>query len=159
MKLKYLYERDDLVADFVARMIPYVRDRGFGNCSAIGVVDERDELIAGIVYHKLAPEAGVIEISAAALPGTAWLTPATLAVAYSFPFLRCGCQMVIHTVQASNTRVLWQLAAIGCSHVTVPRLFGRDKDGVHCLLTIEDWAASKLCQRFWRQQQQHERAA
>jgi hypothetical protein len=146
MKLSYLYDKDALVADFVARMIPHVRARGFGNCRAIGVVDEHNELIAGMVYHHLSPEAGVMEISIAALPGRQWVNKTTLGVVYDFPFLQCGCQMLVHVVQAADTRALRQMDAIGCKRVEVPRWFGRDTDGVFCLLTFEAWADSRLCQ-------------
>ena len=44
MTLRYLYGRDDLVAPFVARMIPNVRELGFGKCKTIGVLDENNEL-------------------------------------------------------------------------------------------------------------------
>jgi RimJ/RimL family protein N-acetyltransferase len=151
--LKYLYDRDKLVADFAARMIPHAYARGFGNCRAIGVVDEHNELIAGMVYHHISPEAGVMEISVAALPGRQWLSRATLAVMYEFPFRQCGCQLLLHTIEVGNIRALRQLLAIGCKRIDFPRLFGRGRDAVVCTLTREAWESNKLCQRFWRHRQ------
>ena len=53
--MRYVLDQHELVADFVAQMIPHMRERGFGPCRAIGVVDDNDELIAGLVYHNLRP--------------------------------------------------------------------------------------------------------
>src|SRR5580765_7938700 len=146
--MRYVLDQHELIARFVADMIPHVRDRGFGACRAIGVVDDDDELIAGLVYHNLDPQAGLIELSAAALPGRQWATRTTLKLMYQFPLLQCRCQMLVQRTLASNERLLGQLARLNYRFIAVPRLFGRHEDGVLCLLTYEDWVAGKLCQRF-----------
>jgi hypothetical protein len=142
MTLKYYYKQDGIVARFVARLIPHCR--GFGAYRAIGILNKQDELIAGAVYHNFIPEAGVIEGSAAALPGHRWVTRQTLQVLYDFPFRICRCQMVRHVVRGSDLRSQRALAAVGCMHVTIPRLFGRNEDGVYCLLTVEAWTSSRF---------------
>jgi hypothetical protein len=76
--VKYLYGHDGAVCDFVASLIPSCRERGFGNAKAIGVLNNDGFLIAGIVYHNYDPDAEIIEISGAALPGVNWLTRETL---------------------------------------------------------------------------------
>jgi hypothetical protein len=147
--LGYVYEEDKLIAQFVAQMIPHVRDFGFGdNVRTIGVVNDKGELIAGFVYHNYDPGAEVIEISGAGLPGSRWCTPFTLGKIYRYPFLQLGCQMIVQRVPASNTRLLREFAALNYMLIKVPRLFGRDQDGVLGLLTREDWAANKICQRY-----------
>jgi RimJ/RimL family protein N-acetyltransferase len=148
MMLKYLFGEDELVAAFVAAMIPRVRQRGFGRCKTIGIVDGDNELIAGLVYHHLDPEAGLIEISGAALPGRLWATRETLKLMHQVPFIQYGCQMVIMRVEAANERLLRQLMALGYELAPMPRLYGREQDGVICWLTDDAWAASKLCQRY-----------
>src|SRR3954470_13693510 len=99
--LRYVYGYDKLVADTVAQMVPHCRERGFGKCRAIGVLDEGGRLIAGMVYHNWCPEAGTIDISAAAITPR-WLTRRTLAVLYGYPFLRLRCQMITQCVPAEN---------------------------------------------------------
>jgi hypothetical protein len=146
--MRYLFDHDQMVAHFVAQMIPQCRERGFGACRAIGVVDADNELIAGIVYQNFSPSSGMIELSCAALPGRVWLTPQTLGVMYRYPFLQVGCQMCLHKTLASNERLLRQLAAINCILIRMPHLFGRDQDGVIAVLTFEDWAANKICRRY-----------
>lgn len=145
--LDYVYDHDEIVADFVAALIPACRGRGFGRCKTIGVV-EGGLLIAGLVYHNYDPDAGTIEISGAALPGHYWMTRETLKRMYQYPFLGCRCQMVINRVPADDERQLRQLAAYNYMFIRVPRALGRDKDGVLCLLTREDWEANKFNQRW-----------
>jgi hypothetical protein len=160
MTLRYVFDQHELVADFVAQMIPHVRRTGFGKaCRAIGVVDENDELIAGLVYHNLSPQAGLIEISGAALPGRLWATRETLKLMHAYPFVTCGCQMVVMKVPADNARLLKQLALLGYELILLPRIFGRERDGMYCYLTYEAWTDSALCRRYRHHIVQAEEAA
>ena len=145
--IDYVYGQDDVIAHAVAQMIPACRERGFGACKAIGVIDNDGRLIAGIVYHNWHPEAGVIEMSVAALPHAQWRTRETLRRMYEYPFEQIGAQMVLHMTSADDERVLRQLATIGYMLVTVPRLLGRDRDGVLCLFTREAWEQCKFIKR------------
>ena len=79
----------------------------------------------------------------AALPGHRCVTPATLAVMYRYPFMELGCQMVAHTFPKSSAHLERQGAALGGMLINIPRMFGREMDGTVCLLTYEDWVASK----------------
>ena len=145
--LAYVYGHDEIVAQFTAQLIPHCR-RGFGpNVKAIGVVDD-GRLIAGIVYHNWEPDTGIIEISGAALPGKAWLSRETLKQMFQYPFLQLGCQMVVQRTPADDERLLGVLARFNYSFVRVPRLFGRDRDGMVCLLTREAWEANKFNRRL-----------
>ncbi len=145
--IDYVYGYDELVAGFVAQLIPSCRTRGFGNCKAIGVINN-GVLTAGFVYHNYDPDAQVIQVSGAALPGARWCNRETLWRVFQYPFLQLDCQMIIQLVDADDERTLGQLARIGHAFKTIPRLFGRDKDGVLATLTSEDWDASKFNQRL-----------
>jgi hypothetical protein len=144
---QYVYGDDVVVGGFVASMIPATRNRGFGKCMTIGVVDG-DQLIAGIVYHNWNPEAGVIEISCAALPGSRWMTRETIKRAYQYPFLYLGSQMVMQMTAADDLPLLRQLNALNYAFVTLPRILGPNDDGIVCLLTREAWLESKVCRRY-----------
>jgi hypothetical protein len=156
--MKYVYDQSELVANFVAQMIPHVRALGgFGRCSAIGITETiggRDELVAGLVYHQFDPLAGLMEISGAALPGVQWATRRTLLVMHSYPFGLCKCQMVIMRVARDNERLLHQLLRLGYELTEFPRMFGREKDGAICRLTDDKWRAHKITKRLLRGQQQ-----
>lgn len=144
--LQYLYGHDDAVAKFVAELVPHNAGRGFGRCKAIGVLDGDGRLIAGIVYGNWDPQAGVIEIAAAAI-SPRWLTRRTIDMMYGFPFRQLECQMVVQRTPADNERLLRQLAVGGYNFYLIPRLLGRDRDCVVCTLTREAWLASKFIRR------------
>lgn len=155
MPLRYLFGQDEIVGRFIVRLTPHNGGYGFGNSKTIGVLDESGNLIGGVVFGNFDPVAKTIEMAGAAITPR-WLTRQTIEVIYDYPFLRCGCQMVYQRTLADNERLLRQLAAGGYSFIKVPRMFGRDMDGILCLLTYEDWASS----RFIRgRHKQMERAA
>jgi len=116
--LSYVFDQTLIVAPFVAGLIPECRDRGFGACSTIGVLDHDGYLIAGLVYRNWFPEVGTIEISGAAIPGSNWLTRRTLQIIYDYPFYQLGCHMVIQTTMADNEIVLRIKAAISTASAT-----------------------------------------
>jgi len=152
MTLRYVYDQDQLVADFVARAkvaSGFTKRAGFPkNLRAVGIIDERNELIAGIVYFNYNPEAGTIEMSVEALPKQRWLTPTTLGIMFQYPFLHCNCQMLITKTMGRSKHVQRMLAAMNFKLILVPRAGGRNEDGVLALLTYEDWLASKFTKRF-----------
>jgi hypothetical protein len=146
--LDYVYGHDVIVADFVAQLIPRCRERGFPPASkAIGIIKD-GALIAGVVYHNYEPEAQVIEISGAALPGHQWVTRETLKRSYVYPFITCGCQMVVQRNSVRDERLLGMLAHLNYAFIPIPRMLGRDEDGVLCCLTYEAWVESRINQRF-----------
>jgi len=147
MALRYVFDQPEIIANCVAMMIPQCRARGFGKCAAIGVIDEDGKLIGGLVYHNWDPEAGVVEISGAAT-SPRWLTRETIRHMYQFPFHQLGCQMVVQRTPADDERLLYQLARYGYKFVDFPRMFGRNRDGVICRLTYEDWCENKHNKRF-----------
>lgn len=150
--LKYVFDQHELVANFVASMIPWISERGFGPaCKTIGVVKEidgRNELIAGLVYHTLSEGAALMEISGAALPGHHWATRETLKLMHQYPFIHCGCQMVVMKTPSDNVHLLSQLARLDYKLILLPRIFGRERDGMYCYLTYEAWMESFLCRRY-----------
>ena len=145
--IDYVYGHDEIIAQFVAQLIPACRGRGLPPSSkAIGIVED-GALIAGLVYHNWEPEAATIEVSCAAIPGKRWLTRQTIRRIYEYPFEQLGCQMLYGRVAADNEQLLRQLAALNYSLIRVPRMLGRDLDGVLALLTVEDWQANRFSKR------------
>ena len=113
------------------------------NSKAIGIVDERNDFLAGVVYHHWSPEAGTIVMSGASKTAR-WLTRPVLQRIFDYPFVECGCQMVIMQVSARDLRLQRQLAVIGFGFDRIRRLYGRDHDGIIATLTDEDWRASSF---------------
>jgi hypothetical protein len=158
MTLRYIYNQDADVARFVAQLIPHV-DRGFpSDAKAIGITSANNEPLAGIVFYFWNQKAGTTEVAIGARPtARGWFSRETIFRLYDYVFGTRGCQMAIMRVRADNLGLLRQMHAFGCTLITVPRLYGREDDGVLCTYTAEAWAAS----RFNRppQQLQQEKAA
>lgn len=146
MMLDYVYGHDEAIAHAVAQMIPAARGRDFGPCTAIGVVRD-GALIAGIVYSGYRPEAGVIEITTAALPRSRWLTLETIRRIHEYPFNQLGCQMTMLHVAADDEGKLKQMAGLGYAFIRLPRMYGRDADCILCLLTREEWESGKFSRK------------
>jgi hypothetical protein len=72
---------------------------------------------------------------------------------YQDPFHICGCQMIFQRTPADSVKLLSQLAAYDYTFIKVPRMFGRDRDGVLCTLTYEDWRDNRFNKRFKHHQQ------
>lgn len=132
-----LYGHDEAVASFVSHLL-FGDNRGFGNSRAIGSVDSEGRLIGGCVYHNYQPEAGTIEMSSAATTPR-WLSRVVLNGIFSYPFA-IGCQMALMRVSARNTRLHRQFDALGLRRHPIPRLYGRDEDGIIFTLTDDDWS-------------------
>jgi len=137
--LRHLWNENELVGEFVAALIPHCR-RGFGaNIRTLGVLDEDDQLIAGIVYHNWDVEAGLMEISGAATHPR-WLSRRTLMLMHCYPFgVDCKCQMIVQRIPADNVRLLSIVKRYGYELREIPRLFGRHRNGVVATLTDEAW--------------------
>jgi hypothetical protein len=152
MSLRYVYGQDKLVADFVIRLklaigAPGV-DFDLNKIRTVGIIDANNELIAGLIFYNFSPETGWIELSLEALPKSRWLTRTTLAVMFQYPFLQCGSQMLVTKTSMKHQHVLRMLAALNFTFITIPRLYGRNRDGVLCMLSDDAWKASKTCRRF-----------
>jgi RimJ/RimL family protein N-acetyltransferase len=145
--LTYLYNSPVVISRWVAERIPHCHGRSFEHSKAIGVMDD-EQLIGGMVYHNWEPEAGIIEISAAAVPHSGWYTRETMARMYQYPFLELSLQMVIGRVKVSDEALLRIMANIGYTFVRIDRFFGRNEDGVIATLTFEDWANNKFNRRL-----------
>ena len=137
-----LYGHSEAVADFVSKLIPRCGG-GFGECSAIGVIDESGKLIGGLVFNNWEPEFGTIEVTGAATDRR-WFTRDILDAVDRYAFGDLGCQMLIarHSANARHIRRLW--LAVGAEEFVIPRLWGRNEDGVISTITQESWNESRF---------------
>lgn len=126
------------IAAFVASQIEGCA-RGFADFTTMGVTDG-GELIAGIVYHNYSPEAGVIELSAAAT-SKRWLTRRVLKAMFLYPFDEIGCQMVVLRVAEDNQGMVDIARRFGFTSHRIPRLRGRGEAEIIFTLTDDDWRA------------------
>jgi hypothetical protein len=147
--MELLFGEDERVARFVARLIPEC-GRGFGECKAIGVVGRDKQgpiLVAGLVYYNWSPEAGTIEISAAATTSR-WMTKPVLRFMFGYPFEQIGCQMVVQRVSSKDERQMRMIRRFGGYNIyRIKRGRGRDEDEMVCTLTVEDWRNTKFMRK------------
>jgi hypothetical protein len=143
---RYLFGEDRTVADFVAQLVPHVRRFG-EDARTIGVLREDGALIAGLVYTNYDQDFGTIEMHGASIDPH-WLTRGTIERMYRYPFVQVGAQMLVQRTPIENERLLRQLAVYNYTFIKIPRMFGRGKDGVLCLLTYEAWCENRFNKRF-----------
>ena len=137
--MRLLYNQEQAVCDFVNARI----DEHFTptSCAAVGVIDNAGLLVAGWVWHNWNPESGTLEFSGAAIDSR-WMTRALLHELFSYAF--ANAQMVVTRNAADNVTLHRQLAAFGFQRFDIPRLLGRDSDGVVWTLTDDDWKDSRF---------------
>jgi RimJ/RimL family protein N-acetyltransferase len=135
---------DAAAAEWVAGQLGY--DRPFTSCRSMAVIHS-DRIVAGVVFHDWNPEAGVIELSAAATDPR-WMTRKVINEAFGYVFGRLGCQMAVARTEASNRTVrrLWR--GLGAQEAIIPRLFGRTKNGAILTLTDDKFRTSKFYQEI-----------
>lgn len=128
-------------AVWVAANLKFPRNFGANQC--IGFYDETGKPVAGFVFHNWQPEQGIIEMSAYA-ESPRWATRRNLRALFAYPFGQCGCQMVMAYSAADNVEAarMWRLC--GASEWHIPRLMGRETDGIAFTLTDDAWYNSKV---------------
>jgi RimJ/RimL family protein N-acetyltransferase len=143
--MNFVYGQNARVADFVASLIEGC-ERGFTSCTTIGVANDNQELIAGVVYHNWSPEAGVIEMSCAASTAR-WLNKSVMQTIFAYPFEEIGCQMVVMRVSDRNERMKRIFRALDFEEYLIPRLRGREEDEIIFTLTQETWLSNQTFKR------------
>lgn len=146
----FIYGHDEEVAQFVIEVegtqaIP----TNLGRCKTIGVVGEGGKLIAGILYFNYDSRSAVIEFGMASTDPR-WLNRLTYRRMFEYPFIECSCQMLVARVRVEAERTLAILARMNFNLMYVPRMYGRDEDGVLCTLTDDQWLDSRVAKRIYR---------
>ena len=132
------------IAEFVASRIAGC-ERGFADFTTMGVLQD-DVLVAGVVFHNYAPEAGVIELSAAST-SKRWLARPVLRAMFGYPFDEIGCQIVVLRVSERNSGMIAIAGRFGFSPHRIPRLRGRAEAEIIFTLTDNDWRNHPANQR------------
>lgn len=118
--------------------------RHIENGRTAAVVAPDGTLAAAVAFHGWDPEAGVIEVSAAARDAR-WATRSVLAELFGYAFRHN--QAVAARIDETNTRArrLWR--AFGAQEYIIPRLRGRTASAAIMVLTDDAWAKSKFMRR------------
>lgn len=137
---------DARIADWVATHLGEERgfgpNRDFGPCQALGVVKD-GVLKAGVVYHGWQPQSETIQFSAFSTDRR-WTTPEIVTEIFEYPF--SFCQMLWAQSEVDNIpRAIFR--KLGGNEMVVPRLLGRDRDGVLLTLTDDQWRATRYARK------------
>lgn len=101
MAPRLIYGHDRVVAEFVASKI-----KGFdgqldkNDYTAIGVINDKRELIAGVIYNEYRPPVDIRESFAAVCP--TWATKYTLRHLFAYPFIHLGVRRMTGIIEAKN---------------------------------------------------------
>ena len=144
--MKLLFGCSELMTAWVRARIPYMDPEGFGPCQALGVMDSKDKVIGGVVFHGWNSHYRSIEVSCAA-DSAKWLSRGIIHAILSYPFEQLGCERVSSATKADDKRTRHVLEALGFQYEgTGRRMFG-DHDGVGYSLLRDEWRAGRFGQR------------
>jgi len=132
----------EMLSHWVADQIWPGKNRDFGNCHGLAVIED-EKVIGGAIWHNYEPDAGIIEISAAAT-SRRWLTRQTLDVMFGVPFREWKCQAVVFRVSPEDKPMHRMLKAYGGELFVLPRLRGRHLDEHVFIVTDDAWASNKF---------------
>lgn len=135
----------DRMAQWCADHIWPGEGKEFGGCTCVGAF-AGGRLVGCVVFNNYDADAGVIEFSMAATSGR-WLTMRLMEEMRKYCIDQLGCQMVMAKTKASNKHIRRMLKSYGFSEHVIPRLFGRNEDGVIFTITAEQVAASRIGRR------------
>jgi RimJ/RimL family protein N-acetyltransferase len=93
-----LYGADEQVAAMVAERIPAVRGKGFGECTALGVV-RGGELVGGVVFTMFQGHDIAVSL---AFDTPRWVSRATLRELFSYPFGQLPCARITALIGRKN---------------------------------------------------------
>lgn len=102
----------------IGRETPFYPPRSF---QAVGVVDENDKLVAGVIFESFATGARCSMHCAG--EGKNWCTRELLTVCFEYVFNTAKCKVILNTVSANNAKSLKFTKHIGFTEI------GRVRDG------------------------------
>ena len=125
------------VPKWVAERIPFVGDRGFGACTAIGVIGNDGRPLAGIVFHDYQPTFSTICFSIAA-DSPRWVTRRLIGSILVYPFEELKLKKLWTATPHRNERALRLAKGLGFTreavlahhfgkeHAVINRMFFKD---------------------------------
>jgi len=110
-----------------------------GEYYAIGVLNDKNQIVAGVLYHNYEKigDSGKIELSMAAVhPG--WCRKGIIAGLLYYPFIQLNCHIIVSTVKMKNKRVRKLAEGIGFKCVGKIDNWPYGEDVIIYTLRIED---------------------
>ena len=128
---RLLYGHSEQVCLWVAERIKDVLYE-FDKAQAIGVLDDRGQLMCGVVYHDYRPECGTMQLSIAS-SNPMWARKETITQLLTYPFIDLKIYKCWITVPSDNTKSLATTKHIGFKQEAIlHHQFGKDRHA-HCM--------------------------
>ncbi len=142
--MRLLLGYDAAVAAFVGERIKYVGSgEAFGKCTAIGVIDHTNEIVAGVVFHGYVPRVRSIDVSFAA-ETPRWLTRRLASGILAYPFTQLDCVRITTPTPRKNRRARKFVEQFGFKREGLIRKGFLDDDAVVSGLLASEWAQSRF---------------
>lgn len=136
--MRLLFAHDAEVSNWVARHIDHMRG-DFGLSTAIGVMDDDLNPLAGVVFHDYQPAYGTIQLSAAAT-SPRWARKSVIRDILGYPFRELKVHKVWTATQHENLRAIKFNKGIGFTQeATLKDHFGIGKHAVICRMLVKDF--------------------
>lgn len=124
--MQLLLGHDEAVARWVAGLIPFVGDRGFGPNRSVGVIDGRGALICGVVFHDWQPQFRTMAFSIASVTPR-WARPEIIGQLFAYPFMQANIDKLWTATPSGNARALKLCKHVGMTQeATLYRHFGSE---------------------------------
>jgi hypothetical protein len=137
--MRFVVGQNEAVARWVADRIPLVQGRGFGACSAVGIVSADGTPLAGVVFHDHQPGFGTIQFSIAA-ESPRWANRWAVKHLLAYPFDELGAQKVWSATPNKLERVLRLVSLFGFTREgTLGRHFGPYGHAIINRMYVEDY--------------------
>jgi hypothetical protein len=102
------------LVQWAAARIPELHGREFlDTVRAMGVEDNSGRLLGVVTFHNWDPDAGTMQVSAAADDARWLLARGAIASMREYVFVQCGCQKIWSITPRSNLRALRLVKALG----------------------------------------------
>ena len=141
--MKLFYGDNEGVSEWVASRIPQMHGQGFGNATAIGVVDSMGVPVAGVVFHDYQPYYKTIQVSFAAERSN-WLTSRLATDILSYPFGQLGLRRITSLTPRKLRPARTFLEKFGFKREAVLKYGFGDDDTVVSRLLAEEWATNRF---------------
>ena len=137
--MRLVFGKDAAVAKWVAARIPFVAERGFGPCKAIGIVGSGGRELAGVVWHDWQPEFKTIAFSLAA-DSPRWATRRLVCALLMYPFEDCGAFKLWTATPHRNERALKMAKGLGfIREAVLAHHFGKNNHAVINRMFVDDY--------------------
>lgn len=124
--MRLIVGKNAAVAKWVAKRIPFIGDRGFGACVAIGVEDSKGNALCGVVYHDWQPQFATMAFSIAA-ESPRWAHREIIRQLFAYPFEEVGIEKLWTATPSGNKAALRLCKGVGMTQeATLYRHFGKE---------------------------------